>query len=63
MTKCDIIGHNYIPLDYDWVEYVSGMRNNNPFNREGSYLLKSVYCKRCGIVKIIKRYDGRVYYE
>lgn len=60
MKICDIIGHNYNPYEYLWIEFLPD--RNAPVNREGTYKLKTVYCSRCGEIKTVNRNGDKVYY-
>ena len=48
-VSCKLIGHNWQPYRYNWVEFVA--TRDAPYNREGSYILSHVYCTKCGEVR------------
>jgi Pyruvate/2-oxoacid:ferredoxin oxidoreductase delta subunit len=60
MKLCEWFGHNYKPYETLWVEFLPD--KNTPFNREGVYRLKTVYCKRCGIIKNVIRDGSKLSY-
>ncbi len=47
---CKIFGHSFVPYRHNWVEFMPTQMRTN-VNRDGSYIISHVYCKRCGVVR------------
>jgi len=58
MKKCNVFGHSFEPYRHRWVEFMPTKTNTN-INRDGSYTLTHVYCKRCGLIKEVTNVDGK----